>query len=725
MVGYTGERSNVMILEQEKVLKTYFGYESFRPGQKEVIERVVRTTNTLAVMPTGGGKSICYQVPGLTLDGTAIIISPLISLMKDQVDSLLALGIPATFINSSLTNEEQDNRMAGIADGRFKFVYVAPERFESYGFVNVIKRMKISLVAFDEAHCISQWGHDFRPSYRSIVPNLKQIGNIPVCMALTATATEEVISDIQELLHIDQQNVINTGFARDNLAFHIVKGKDRTSYIRSFLEEHSGKSGIIYTATRKQADALFDQLDSRGVQVAKYHAGMSEQARKQAQAAFIHDEKPVMIATNAFGMGIDKSNVRYVIHYAMPMNIESYYQEAGRAGRDGEASDCILLFSPQDIQLQKFLIEQSLMDDVAKQNEYRKLQSMVNYCHTQGCLSSFILDYFKDSSPFENCGRCSNCVEKVEKTDITEEAQMILSCVKRMGERFGVSMTAKVLKGSKDKKLLEFRLNTLSTYGLLSAYTEKEITERIHFLVAEQILGTEEGKFPTLKLNQASIDVLKGKRNVEMYTAPIPTSENDDYHKDLFEDLRAKRKQMADELNVPPYVLFSDATLKELSRYFPVTKEDMLEVKGIGEKKYEQYGEVFLEVIKKWRDEHPEAKTRVKISGSTPPPKPKKKEEEGPSHLVSYKLFQTGKSIKDIAAIREMTTITVENHLFKAFQDGYPIAWNIFFNEAEETTILAAREEIDEPKLKPLKEALPEGYDYLKIKAVLVKNGLM
>ncbi|MFS0673227.1 DNA helicase RecQ [Ornithinibacillus sp. 179-J 7C1 HS] len=715
-----------MILEQEKILKTYFGYETFRPGQKEVIERVLDSTNTLAVMPTGGGKSICYQVPGLTLDGTAIIISPLISLMKDQVDSLLALGIPATFINSSLSTEEQETRMSEIADGRYKFVYVAPERFESNGFIHVIRQTKLSLVAFDEAHCISQWGHDFRPSYRSIVPNLRKIGNIPVFMALTATATEEVIADIQELLTIEKPNVINTGFARDNLAFHIVKGKDRTSYIRAFLEEHKEESGIIYTATRKQADTLFDQLSSRGMEVAKYHAGMSEQARKQAQAAFIHDEKPIMIATNAFGMGIDKSNVRYVIHYSMPMNIESYYQEAGRAGRDGEASDCILLFSPQDIQLQKFLIEQSLMDEAAKQNEYMKLQAMVNYCHTQGCLSAFILDYFNDKLTYETCGKCSNCVEKVEKTDITEEAQMILSCVKRMGERFGVSMTAKVLKGSNDKKVHEFRLHMLSTYGLLSAYTEKEITERIHFLVAEQLLSTEQGKFPTLKLNQNSVEVLKGKRTVEMYTAPIPTGKEEDYYKDLFEELRALRKEMADELDVPPYVLFSDATLKELSRYFPDTKEDMLEIKGIGEKKYEQYGEAFLTVIQKWRGKHPEARTRVKISGAAAPPKPKKKEEEGPSHLVSYKLFQSGKSIKDIAVIREMTTMTVENHLFKAFQEGYPIAWNIFFNEEEEATILAAREKtIEEPKLKPLKEALPEDYDYTKIKAVLVKNGLM
>ncbi|SHG39260.1 DNA helicase RecQ [Ornithinibacillus halophilus] len=717
-----------MIAEQEKILQTYFGYESFRPGQKEVINHILHMNNTLAVMPTGGGKSLCYQIPGLSLEGTAIIISPLISLMKDQVDALHALGIPATYINSSLSPGEQQSRLQDIAARRYKFVYVAPERFDSTMFMNVIRRIPIALVAFDEAHCISQWGHDFRPSYRSIVPQLRQLSNIPVYMALTATATEEVISDIQSLLQISSDYVVNTGFARENLAFHLVKGRDRTSYIRSFLQEHPDESGIIYTATRKQADSLFDQLTKRGIQVAKYHAGMSENERKLSQAAFIRDEKNIMIATNAFGMGIDKSNVRYVIHYAMPMNIESYYQEAGRAGRDGEASDCILLFSSQDVRLQKFLIEQSLMDESAKQNEYRKLQAMVNYCHTQGCLSSYILDYFKDPIAGKNCGRCGNCVERLEKTDITEEAQMILSCVKRMGERYGVSMTAKVLKGSKDKKIKEFKLDRITTYGIMSAYTEKELTERIHFLVAEQLLATEEGQFPTLKLNHHSVDVLKGKRSVTMYTAPIPTSEEADYHEDLFAILRTLRKTKADEQNVPPYVLFSDVTLKELSRYFPETKEDMLQIKGIGEKKYEQYGEIFLDAIRKWRADNPDIKEKIRISGSSnaaPAPKRKKQVDDTPSHITSYNMFQSGKSIKDIAVIREMTDMTIEGHLFKAYKQGYPLAWNIFFNEEQEKMVLEAYNTVEEQKLKPLKEALPEEYSYTMIKAVLVKNEMM
>lgn len=715
-----------MTVKEKEILQSYFGYETFRPGQQKTIEHILQRKNTLAVMPTGGGKSLCYQIPGLSLDGTAIIISPLISLMKDQVDALVSLGIQATYINSSLSKKDQQSRLRAAAAGQYKFLYVAPERFESAYFMNVISKLQLSLVAFDEAHCISQWGHDFRPSYRSIVPNLNQLSNIPVFVALTATATEEVIVDIQELLHIDSNCVINTGFERENLSFHIVKGKDKMTYIRSFLNEHEHESGIIYAATRKQVDSLYEQLNKRGISVERYHAGLSEEERKQAQSAFIHDEKSVMIATNAFGMGIDKSNVRYVIHYAMPMNIEAYYQEAGRAGRDGEPSDCVLLFSPQDVQLQKFLIEQSQMDDEGKQGEYRKLQAMINYCHTHGCLKSFILDYFNNTTSTYTCEHCSNCQNRQVKNDITEETQKILSCVKRMDERFGVGMTAKVLRGSKDQKVMSFRLNKLSTYGILANYTEKELTELINFLIAEKLLATEEGRFPTLKLNQNSVEVLKGERPVWTFTAPIPTSEESDYHDGLFDILRALRKRIADEKNVPPYILFSDATLRDMCRYFPTTKEDMLQIKGIGERKYEQYGEVFMTAITEWKHDNPNIKSKVRITDAVAIGiKPKKQQSGEPSHIVSYQMFQSGKSLKDIAVIREMSKQTIENHLFKAFKEGYSIVWDIFFNEEEEATVLAARENIEEPRLKPLKEALPKEYDYTKIKAVLIKNELM
>ncbi|WP_281658907.1 DNA helicase RecQ [Halobacillus sp. Cin3] len=705
-----------MMEQAEKILMQYYGYSSFRPGQEEAIEQVMNGQNTLAVMPTGGGKSLCYQIPGLALEGTAVVISPLISLMKDQVDALLSYGVAATYINSSLTAEEQRTRLRDMEKGRYSFIYVAPERFETPSFLSAVSRIPLSLIAFDEAHCISQWGHDFRPSYRSIVPTLNKIPNLPVLMALTATATQEVVADIKQLIHVENGHVINTGFARENLAFRIVKGRDKREFITEYMSQVPNESGIIYTATRKEADQLHYVLEKKGYAAGRYHAGMTEHQRKQAQMDFVQDETKVMVATNAFGMGIDKSNVRYVIHYAMPMNIESYYQEAGRAGRDGEPGDCILLFASKDINLQKFLIDQSPSEE-KKKEEYAKLQAMTNYCHTHTCLQKYILEYFNDPVPYERCGKCSNCTHNGEVEDRTKEAQMVLSCVKRMGGGFGAGLTAKVLKGSRDQKVKQFGFHKLSTYGIMPKITEKELTQFIHFLTAEGYLTAGSGKYPSLQLTSEAAAVLKGEKPVEMLVETAAVQQSSEYHVQYFEELRHLRKQLADEAGLPPYVIFSDATLKEFSNHLPRTKEEMLQMKGVGERKYEQYGETFLEVIRPWSEQTESAPIPSRR------PEPRDPFDDRPSHIVTFELWKSGShSIRDIADQRGMSPQTIENHLFRCVQEGEDISWDYWFDEEQEEQVLQQYHKLEEKKLKPLKEELPDTFTYSMIKAVLIKH---
>jgi ATP-dependent DNA helicase RecQ len=582
-----------------QALKKYFGYDEFRRGQDQIITRLLDGEDTVGIMPTGGGKSLCYQIPALLFSGVTLVVSPLISLMKDQVDALGNAGIQATFINSSLSFNEGKERLAAAARGKYKLVYIAPERLEVPDFVQALGRMQVSLVAIDEAHCISQWGHDFRPSYRSIPAMITRFSQKPVVVALTATATPNVTADICQLLGIAQNHVIATGFARDNLNFQVIRGQSADVFLFDYLKKNQDQPGIVYAATRKEVDRLSARLAEKGLAVGRYHAGLSEQERAMSQERFLYDDLTVLVATNAFGMGINKSNVRFVIHYNMPRNIEAYYQEAGRAGRDGDKSDCILLFSPQDIRLQKFFIDQSEMDDALKHAEYHKLEQMIGYCHTESCLQGYILRYFGDKDP-DNCGHCGNCLDTRERSDVTIEAQKVLSCVKRLRERYGKMMVAKVLAGASDQKVKTFQLNRLSTYGIMQEQTQKQISEFIEFLTAEQYLVQQGGAYPVLALSERSLSVLKGEAKV--YKKGSVRAERLAVDDALFETLKQVRKALAQKEYVPPYIIFSDQSLREMSARLPSTDHEFLMIKGVGQQKLEKYGRAFMKAIAEYQE---------------------------------------------------------------------------------------------------------------------------
>lgn len=590
-----------MFPQAELILKKTFGYDSFRKGQKEIVERLLEKQDTVGIMPTGGGKSLCYQVPALLFPGVTLVISPLISLMKDQVDALGQEGVAAAFVNSSVSSRDVQERLNGAAEGKYKLLYIAPERLESPVFVKWIERVPLSLIAIDEAHCISQWGHDFRPSYLLIQKTIQRLKPKPLIVALTATATPKVTDDICEMLDIDRQSVVAAGFQRENLVFRVVKGQDRDAFLASYLKRNNTQSGIIYAATRKEVERLHARFLAQGFPVGKYHAGMSETERNENQERFLYDDLTIMVATSAFGMGINKSNVRYVVHYHLPKNIEAYYQEAGRAGRDGEESECILLFAAQDSRLPKFFIEQSEMDQERKQNEYEKLQQMIDYCHTESCLQQYILNYFGEMDA-EACDCCGNCTDDRKFVDITREAQMVFSCVKRMKERFGKTMIAKVLSGSRDQKIQSFGFEQISTFGIMKSHTQKQVTELIDFFTAEQYLLPTNGSYPVLTLSNRAVQVLQGEKDVwkkEQVQATKITVENA-----LFERLRALRKKLADAKHVPPFVIFSDATLKEMCTQLPSSNDQLLKIKGIGQRKLEAYGDIFLAEIGEYRKQN-------------------------------------------------------------------------------------------------------------------------
>ena len=597
-----------------RMLETYFGYTSFRPAQEAPIASLLRNEDVIGIMPTGAGKSICFQIPALCKAGLTIVFSPLISLMKDQVDGLLVQNIPAALINSTLTQSEFNKTMYEVRSGKIKLLYIAPERLSSNFFCNVLRALPIAQVIVDEAHCISEWGHDFRPSYRLIGEWLDSLPKRPIVGAFTATATKYVENDIKKLLGLDKANVYVTGFDRPNLSFSVIRTLKRMDYVVHYVRQHANENGIIYCATRKDVDRVYENLTRAGIKAGHYHGGLNDEVRREMQNAYADDKLQVMVATNAFGMGIDKSNVRYVLHYQMPRNMESYYQEAGRAGRDGTPAECILLYSGQDVQVHKYLIEQSIETSERQNVELRKLQSMIDYCFCSNCLRKYMLNYFGESTVWTTCDNCSSCKSSADKVNVTKEAKAIFRAIMGTDERYGASMITSIVRGERTDRIMRAGHDALPVFGLLSNVDEKSIKGLIQQFVASGYLRSSTGKYPILSLTAGAEEVLAGHKEVEEIrqhvsvpsrnsksAASVVRGKSSSTSGGLFEHLRQHRKRLAEKAGLRPYLIFPDTVLIDLANLRPTTLGEFGNVKGVGKAKLKKYGLTFLQAIAEYK----------------------------------------------------------------------------------------------------------------------------
>lgn len=693
-----------------EILEKYFGYKEFRKGQEEIINSILNKKDVVAIMPTGGGKSLCYQIPALILDGITIVISPLISLMKDQVDTLNSMNIKSSYINSSLSENKIKNILNGVYNDEYKIIYVAPERLDNYDFINVIKRANISQIAVDEAHCISQWGHDFRKSYTKISNFICDLEERPIVTSFTATASTKVKEDIIKNLKLQNYKEYITGFNRDNLEINIVKNCNKKEYILSYMEKNKDNSGIVYAATRKSVEAIYESLKRRNYSVVKYHGGLNNEDRQHYQELFVKDEKNIMIATNAFGMGIDKSNIRWILHYNMPQSIENYYQEIGRAGRDGEKSKCTLLFSPQDIQTQKLLIDSGISNMERKQSQYIKLQQIIDLVYSNDCYRKSILNYFGEE--FENkCDNCSNCLNRGIMVDKSEDAMKVISCIVRMKRSYGINMIVDVLRGSKNKKVISLGFNGLSTYGIMKNYKSEDLKIFINTLISHGYLDMVESvsnntSFATIRINNISKEVIKGNKKVMLYE--IFSQEDEKEVNYLYEKLKEIRFVVAKKNNIAPYMVFSDSTLMEMSKKYPINKEEMLGISGVGEVKFDKYGEMFIGEIIKYTDEN-----NIKINSTKEENSNLKQYDEFLYVNSNKELYERLKELRAFYAKKENTIFykILSKNTLKEISGRYPISekelldisgiGSVKFKKYGEEIIRVVKEYLEEKNMNP------------------------